>query len=113
MSVQLSRNNVQAASNDLNVLDQPWTYYSKSYSGSGPQETIYIPDVVGCSVTLTGGSAWVEFTDSSPSLIDAGLGVWVVWPLGTISTTGSSYIQGATAVRANFISGGATIMVRV
>jgi hypothetical protein len=93
--------------------EDPLQYVEITYSDgiTGGRDWIYLPDAafpVGITVSGTGSwSAYIEGTDSPPDVVDAGSAVAYTWPLGTVSTTSSTTIVGATAIRLNIASGAA------
>ena len=92
----------------------PLQFIELTYNDSvtGGRDWIYLPDAVSSISTCVSGtgswSAFVEATDSPPDVVDAGNAVTFPWPLGTVSATNATTLMGATAVRINIVSGGAT-----
>lgn len=99
------------------VDSQPWQFYCQTYTATGAQEAIFLPDVGVVGVTLAGSGSWVatvESTDCPPDVIRAGNGVWVAWPLGTITATNTqSAVQGCTAIRVNVTTVGTNVTISV
>jgi hypothetical protein len=104
-------------SNTLNPQASQFKFYENSYAAGTTQESIYLPDFEGGSVTLSfpvAGTASVEVSDSPPDVIDAGNGIWIASAsFSSISATVTSFIKGATALRVNRASGTIKISVRV
>jgi hypothetical protein len=118
MSVNMTRNPLYGAtSNTLNPASGQFKFFETSYASGTTQETIYLPDTEGGSVTVSfpsAGTASLELCDSPPDVIEAGNGVWVTSPsFSAISAATSNYIKGATAIRINRTSGTIKISVRV
>lgn len=94
-----------------------WEY---TYTTTGAQEWIVLPDtgVAGVVVSFpSAGTAYVEATDSPKEMIMgivSGTPEPYQWPNGTVSATTNTIIQGANAVRLNVVSGTAVkLMVTV
>lgn len=103
-------------SNTLNPLASQFKFYENSYATGVAQESIYMPDFEGCSVTISfpaAGTASLEVTDSPPDIIDAGNGVWFTHAsFSAISATTSAFVKGPTAIRVSRASGTVKIGVR-
>lgn len=117
-TVYMTRNPQYAgASNTLNPEAGQFKFYEQAYASGTTQESIYMPDYEGASVTVSfpsAGVASLESSDSPPDVIEAGNGVWTVLPsFSGISANVSSFVKGATAVRVNRTSGTIKVSVRV
>lgn len=100
------------------VEAQAWQFYEQTYTGTGAQEWIFLPDgMLPIGVVLSGSGPWVatiEATDSPPDVVLAGNAVAYAWPNGTqTATTSNSTLIGATAVRANITNAGTGVKVSV
>ena len=91
-------------------------FYEKTYTTGTTQEIIYCPDRNGVSVTVSfsASTGSIEASDSSPTAIAAGTGVFATWTAGVVGATTSAILTGFTAFRANLATGASmTISVAV
>ena len=95
----------------------PVQYYEQTYTTTGAQEWIFLPDAGTVGVTLSGAGAWVatiEATDSPPDVVLSGGAVAIGWPQGVqTATNAGSALTGATAVRANVTTVGTNVKITV
>ena len=103
---------------------QPWKYYEKMYTTSGPQEWITMPDCkkVGVVISFPSGPA-AAFLEGTCSPYDAIQSLGGVNPIGayspilvpitdTVTDVTSLVTQGWTAIRINSLGGNVAISVR-
>lgn len=87
---------------------QSFHFFEKTYTTTGAQEWIYLSDAGVFGVTISfpvAGSGIVEMTTSPPDIAMAGQAVNVQVGTGTISTSTTYIVQGATAIRLNIATG--------
>ena len=108
MSIYLSRNCLQpGCANVDNPGANQFQFYEKTYTTGTTQEIIYCPDRNGVSVTVsfTASTGSIEASDSSPTTLEAGNGVFTTWTAGVVGATTSAVLTGFTAFRANLATG--------
>ena len=107
-TVILSRNPGQPSpSNTLNPNGTQFQFYEKTYTTTGAQDWITIPDRDGVSVTLSfsASTGSIECTDSPPDVITGGSPVAVTWAPGVVGATTTQSLIGFTAFRVNVATG--------
>ena len=116
-TINLTRapNNPSQYSNTVNPQARQFQWYETTYTTTGAKDWFTIPDLAGCSVTIsmTSSTASVECTDSPPDIVDSGSPVAVLWPAGVVGVTTSAMLVGFTAFRVNVATGASvTLSVR-
>jgi hypothetical protein len=118
MPTTLTRAPAQQYSNTLNPNGPgPWQWYEKTYTSTGQQEWIYLPDGgFPAGIVLSGSGGWaasVYATDSPPDQVAAGSAVTYAWPIGIVSTTSNATISGATAISVYVTTVGTNVKLSV
>jgi hypothetical protein len=112
MSLQLAGNTSPAGLSSTLAPSAPaWKFIEKTYTGTGAQEWIYLPDrngQVGVTVSFpSAGAASIEVTNSPPDIIEAGNAV-ATTSLASVTAATSVILSGVVAFRLNIGSGTAT-----
>lgn len=106
--VSLTRNALMPyGSNTAEPGQKEYRFYEVTYTATGVQDWIKIPDFDGVSVTLSpsASTASIEVTDSPPDIIDAGTAAAVTWSPGVVSVATTATLQGFSAFRVNVATG--------
>jgi len=109
-------NTLVDASADANLANVNYQFFEKSYTATGAQEWIYLPDAnaVGVMVTIAStGTCQVDVTMSPPDVVDGGTAVTLPWATGSITASAYAVIQGATAIRLTSSANGSGIKLSV
>lgn len=119
MSIQLKREYTNQAQNSNTISgaipQSSYKFYKTTYTTTGAKDWIYLPDAiftVGVSLTFAGGTATIEVTDDPPDVIEGGSPAAITWPLGAVSASTSTTLQGYTAFRVNVSVANVTLSVR-
>jgi hypothetical protein len=87
------------------------------YTVAGQQEWIFLPDdTFPTGVTVSGSGSWSAYvltTDSPPDQVLAGSAITYQWPSGTVTSTTSATIQGATAICVYVVLPGTNVKISV
>jgi lysophospholipase L1-like esterase len=63
------------------------------------------------TVTPSGGTAYLEYTQGSPADSNNGSATWTQWPAGTVITTTSDVLTQTVGIRVTCVSGTATVTI--
>lgn len=116
MSILMTRNALEPQDNNItNPVAPQFRFYEQSYTTTGAQEWIFLPDAEECGVQLgllTAGTATVEITCSPKPTVDTGTPITSKWTPGDVTASAFSSLTGVVAIRANITSGTWKIAVR-